>query len=53
MFGTQKVVYQKWPNQIFPIVNFVFSHNGQLGLGGGEGVLREGFPLPPLGFVLF
>ena len=33
-FGTQKCVYQKWPNRIFPIVNFVFSHDGHFGLGG-------------------
>ena len=32
--GTQKFMYQKWPCQIFPLVNFVFSHNGCLGLGG-------------------
>ena len=25
---TQMFVYQKWPNQILPIVNFVFSHDG-------------------------
>ena len=25
-FWTQNLVYQKWPDQIFPIVNFVFSH---------------------------
>ena len=28
----QNCVNQKWPNKIFPIVNFVFSHNGQFGL---------------------
>ena len=37
-------MYQKWPDQIFPIVNFVFSHNGHFGLGRGEGVLGEGSP---------
>ena len=41
--GTQKFVYQKWPNQIFPIVNFVLSHDGHFGLGGSKG----GYP-PPL-----
>ena len=43
-------MYQKWPDQIFPIVNFVFSHDGHVTLvwGGGEGVLGEG--PPPLGF---
>ena len=30
----QKFVYQKWPDQIFPIVNFVFPHIGHFGLGG-------------------
>ena len=33
--GAQNFVYQKWPDQIFPIVNFVFSHDGPFGLGGG------------------
>ena len=31
--GTQKFVYQKRPNKTFPIVNFVFSHNGHFCLG--------------------
>ena len=35
--GGQKVVYQKWPGQIFPIANFVFSHDGHFGLVGGGG----------------
>ena len=38
-------MYQKWPDQIFYIVNFVFLfHNGHSGLGGGrgEGVLGVG-----------
>ena len=31
-------MYQKWPDQIFPIVNFVFPHYGHFGLGrGGRG----------------
>ena len=33
--GTQKFVYQKWPDQIVPMVNFLFSHNGHFGFGGG------------------
>ena len=36
--GTQRVVRQKWPNQIFPDANFVLSHDGHFGLeGGGPG----------------
>ena len=35
--GSQKFVYQKWPDQIFPTVNFGFSHDGPFGLGGGGG----------------
>ena len=31
--GTQKFVYQRWPDKIFPIVNFVSSHHGPFGLG--------------------
>ena len=45
-FWTQNLVYQKWPDQIFPIVNFVFSHYGHFGLGrGGRGFW--GSPPPP------
>ena len=33
---------QKWPNQIFPAVNFVFSHDGHFGLGQGGGGLGGG-----------
>ena len=33
--GTQKFVYHKWPDQIFPTVNFVFSRDGHFGLAGG------------------
>ena len=48
-FWTQNLVYQKWPDQIFPIVNFVFSHDGHFGLGsGGRGFWGRG--PPPLGF---
>ena len=35
--GTQKFVYQKRPDRIFPMANAVFSHGGHFGLG-GEGV---------------
>ena len=42
-------MYQKWPDQIFPIVNFVFSHDGHFGLGRGEGGFGGGVP-PPLVF---
>ena len=33
--GIQQFVYQKWPDQILPMVNFVLSHDGHFGLGGG------------------
>ena len=42
-------MYQKWPDQIFPIVNFVFSHYGHFGLGRGGGGFG-GAPPPPLVF---
>ena len=42
-------MYQKWPDQIFPIVNFVFSHYGHFGLGRGGGGFGGGVP-PPLVF---
>ena len=29
--GIQTFVYQNWPDQIFCVVNFVFSHNGHFG----------------------
>ena len=35
--GTQKLVYQKWPDQISPFVDFVSSHGGPFGLQGGGG----------------
>ena len=41
--GTQNYVDQKWPDQIFPMVNFVFSHDGHFGLEGGGGS-RGGYP---------
>ena len=50
-FWTQNLVYQKWPDQIFPIVNFVFSHYGHFGLGRGGGGFGGGVP-PPLWFLI-
>ena len=44
-------MYQKWPDQIFPIVNFVFSHYGHFGLGRGAGGFGGGVP-PPLWFLI-
>ena len=43
--GTQKLVYQKWPDQVFPFIKFVFSHCGHFGLGGG-GSTGGGTPPP-------
>ena len=43
---TQKFVYTKWPDKIFPMVNFVFSHDDHFGLGGGGG--QGGRVTPPL-----
>ena len=43
-FWTQNLVYQKWPDQIFPVVNFVFSRDGHFGLGRGGRGLGEGPP---------
>ena len=40
MSGTQQFVHQKWPDKIFPMVKFVFSHDGHLGLG--LGAVQEG-----------
>ena len=45
--GTQKFVYQKWPDQIFPFVNFVFSHDGHFGLEGGGGVPPSSYGVWP------
>ena len=39
-------MYQKWPDQIFPIVNFVFSHYDHFGLGRGGGGFGGGVPPP-------
>ena len=44
--GTQKFVYQKWPNQIFPMVHIFFPHDGHFGLEGG-GVRGGGVDPPP------
>ena len=44
-----KLGVPKWPDQIFPIVNFVFSHDGHFGLGRGGGGFGGGVP-PPLVF---
>ena len=46
-FWTQNLMYQKWPDQIFPFVNFVFSRDGHFGLGGGGGLGRGVPPAPP------
>ena len=41
--GTQKCVYQNWPNQIFPTVNSGLSHEDPFGGGGrGGGGIRRG-----------
>ena len=34
--GTQKFVYQKWLDKVFPLVNFVFSPGDHFGLWGGS-----------------
>ena len=44
--GSQKFVYQKWPDQIFPLVNFVFSDDGHFGAEGGGGPGRGTRPPP-------
>ena len=38
---TQKFVYQKRPNKIFPTVNFVFSHDGHFGLDTAAGPNKQ------------
>ena len=40
--GTQKLVYQKWPDKIFPTVNFVFSRGGP-----GEGTPPSSYSVRP------
>ena len=35
--GTQKFVYQQWPDEIFPTANFVLSHDGHFWRGGLQG----------------
>ena len=50
--GPQNFVDRKWPDQSFPLVNFVFSHDGHFGLGGGvQPLLRwcRAFLTLPLG----
>ena len=47
-FWTQNLGCQKWPDQIFRIVNLFFSHYGHFGLGRGGGGFGGGHP--PLGF---
>ena len=51
-FWTQNLVYQKWPDQIFPIVNFVFPHYGHFGLGRGGGGFGGGVPQNPPWFLI-
>ena len=34
-WAPRNVYTKKWPDQIFPMVNFVFSHCGHFGTGGG------------------
>ena len=45
-----KVCVPKWPDHILPDANFVMSHDGHFGLGGG-GDFGEG-PPPPLGVLI-
>ena len=42
--GSQKLVYHKWPDQIFPTANLAFSDDGPFGLGGrgGRDLLERG-----------
>ena len=42
--GTQKFVYQKWPESIIPFVNFNFSHHEIWIRGGGGGDPGGGGP---------
>ena len=48
--GAQTLVYQKWPDQIFPTVHFVVSHDGPFGLWGGRGSKGEMTPPPPASY---
>ena len=41
--GSQNFVYPKWPDQIFPFANFLFSHDGHFVLVGGGGSRPLGF----------
>ena len=47
--GTQKFVFQKWPDKIFPMVNFVFSRDGHFSREGGGGAGWGGVT-PPSSF---
>ena len=56
--GTRKFGCQKWPHQIFLVVNFVVSRNDYVGLGGGGAppplLLRcTAIPLLPFGCSVF
>ena len=44
--GTQKFMYQRWPDKMFPIANFVCPHDDPFGLGGRG--FRGGYPDAPL-----
>ena len=49
--GGQKCAYQKWPHQMFPMVNLLLSHDGPfgLGVGGGRGLwVAILLTMPPL-----
>ena len=43
---TQKFVYQKWPDQIFFLVNFVLSRDGHFGLWGGSSLREKNLKTP-------
>ena len=45
--GTQEFVYQKWPDKIFPMVNFVLATMVTLVWGGGGGGSKGRCPTPP------
>ena len=44
MSRTKKLVYPKWPDQIFPVGKFVFSHEGHFGMEDGS------TPPPPMAY---
>ena len=43
-----RFVNQKWPDQIFPHVNFMFTHDGHLGRGRGPKGGGGGLDPPPM-----